>query len=95
MNEQEKNALCKSVYKSESYTIGQLSKLAGVSTRTLRYYEDQGLLSSARDKTDIEDIALAMLKNLLKLYRCVPAGCLYRSSKRSMVALKSICTILL
>lgn len=50
MNEQEKNALCKSVYKNESYTIGQLSKLAGVSTRTLRYYEDQGLLASARDK---------------------------------------------
>ena len=50
MNEQEKNALCKSVCKNESYTIGQLSKLAGVSTRTLRYYEDQGLLASARDK---------------------------------------------
>ncbi len=31
------------------HTVGQLAKLAGVSTRTLRYYEDRGLLSPARD----------------------------------------------
>ncbi|MDO4850540.1 MAG: MerR family transcriptional regulator [Actinomycetota bacterium] len=30
------------------YSIGKLAKLAGVSTRTLRHYEDLGLLSPAR-----------------------------------------------
>ena len=30
------------------YTVGQLAKLAGVSTRTLRHYEDLGLLAPAR-----------------------------------------------
>lgn len=30
------------------YSIGELAKLAGVSTRTLRHYEDLGLLSPAR-----------------------------------------------
>lgn len=33
---------------AEHYTVGQLAKLAGVSTRTLRHYEDQGLLAPAR-----------------------------------------------
>lgn len=30
------------------YTINKLAKLAGVSTRTLRYYDELGLLSPAR-----------------------------------------------
>lgn len=33
---------------STSYTIGQLSKMADVSTRTLRHYEDVGLLNPKR-----------------------------------------------
>lgn len=31
-----------------SYTVGQLAKLAGVSARTLRYYEEEGLLRPSR-----------------------------------------------
>lgn len=34
--------------KVRSYTIGQLAKLAGVSARTLRHYEDEGLLHPSR-----------------------------------------------
>lgn len=33
---------------NRSYTIGQLAKLAGVSARTLRHYEDEGLLHPSR-----------------------------------------------
>ena len=41
MNCQAKQAGC--------FTVGKLAKLAGVSTRTLRHYEDVGLLAPARD----------------------------------------------
>ena len=33
---------------TDCYTVGQLAKLAGVSARTLRHYEDVGLLAPAR-----------------------------------------------
>lgn len=33
---------------ARGYTIGQLAKLAGVSARTLRHYEDEGLLHPSR-----------------------------------------------
>jgi DNA-binding transcriptional MerR regulator len=32
-----------------TFTISELAKEFGVTTRTIRYYEDQGLLSPARD----------------------------------------------
>ncbi len=34
------------------YTINKLAKLAGVSTRTLRYYDEIGLLSPSRDSSN-------------------------------------------
>lgn len=33
------------------YTIQQLAALAGISTRTLRYYDSTGLLSAQRNQT--------------------------------------------
>ena len=36
---------------STSYTISELAKEFGVTTRTIRFYEDQGLLSPAREGT--------------------------------------------
>ena len=36
----------------QSYTIGQLAKLAGVSARTLRHYEDEGLIHPLRTSTN-------------------------------------------
>jgi DNA-binding transcriptional MerR regulator len=37
---------------STSYTISELAKEFGVTTRTIRFYEDQGLLSPAREGTN-------------------------------------------
>lgn len=34
---------------SSTYTISELAKEFGVTTRTIRFYEDQGLLSPARE----------------------------------------------
>jgi len=34
---------------SRTYTISQLSKEFGITTRTIRYYEDQGLISPGRN----------------------------------------------
>jgi len=36
---------------SNTYTISELAKEFGVTTRTIRFYEDQGLLSPAREGT--------------------------------------------
>jgi DNA-binding transcriptional MerR regulator len=33
---------------SRTYTISELSKEFGITTRTIRYYEDQGLISPGR-----------------------------------------------
>jgi len=37
---------------SATYTISELAKEFGVTTRTIRFYEDQGLLSPAREGTN-------------------------------------------
>lgn len=34
---------------AQTYSISELAKECGVTTRTIRHYEDQGLLSPARD----------------------------------------------
>ena len=36
---------------STTYTISELAKEFGVTTRTIRFYEDQGLLSPKREGT--------------------------------------------
>ena len=37
---------------STAYTISELAKEFGVTTRTIRFYEDQGLLNPAREGTN-------------------------------------------
>lgn len=37
---------------SDTYTISDLAKEFGITTRTLRFYEDQGILSPAREGTN-------------------------------------------
>lgn len=37
----------------EQYKIGEFAKLVGLSTYTLRYYEDQGLIMPQRDATGV------------------------------------------
>ena len=49
------------------FTIGQLAELAGVSTRTLRYYEDRGLLSPARDSSGYRSYGNQDVKRLAQI----------------------------
>jgi len=45
------NAARRSVDRQKSYTIGDLAREFGVTLRTLRFYEDRGLLSPRREGT--------------------------------------------
>lgn len=47
-----------------SYTVGQLAKLAGVSARTLRYYEEEGLLRPSRAESGYRVYAASDAKRL-------------------------------
>ncbi len=38
---------------TKQYRIGEFAKLVGLSTYTLRYYEDQGLIVAHRDDNDV------------------------------------------
>ena len=46
-----RNALARRVDGPKTYTIGDLAREFGVTLRTLRFYEDRGLLSPRRDGT--------------------------------------------
>ena len=45
------NAARRSIDRQKSYTIGDLAREFGVTLRTLRFYEDRGLLSPRREGT--------------------------------------------
>ena len=49
------------------YTIGQLAKMASVSTRTLRYYEDQGLLTPGRTASGYRSYRASDAKRLAQI----------------------------
>lgn len=52
------------------YKIGQISKLSGLSMRTIRYYEEMGLLSSTRTQggqRTYTDQDLVYLKRIIEL----------------------------
>ena len=54
--------------KSKLLTIGQASKMIGVSIQTLRRWDESGRLLSTRRKNQGIDIIMKMLlKNLLKI----------------------------
>ena len=47
----EEDALARRVDRPKTYTIGDLAREFGVTLRTLRFYEDRGLLSPRREGT--------------------------------------------
>ncbi len=46
----------------EQYKIGEFAKLVGLSTYTLRYYEDQGLIMPQRDAAGVRFYTLEDVK---------------------------------
>jgi DNA-binding transcriptional MerR regulator len=57
---------------SRSYRIGEVARLLGVTTRTIRYYEELGLLVPAGDRRKgahrvYDQASIARLQQLLKL----------------------------
>lgn len=57
----------------ESYTIGQLAKLSGVTERTLRHYESKGLLRPARQENSYRTYSpadVARLQRILLFRAC-------------------------
>ncbi|AQA06139.1 MerR family transcriptional regulator [Mycobacterium sp. MS1601] len=54
--------------------IGELSARTGVSTRLLRYYEQQGLLSAARDANDYRSYADDAVLRVRQIRTLLAAG---------------------
>ncbi|MQY10802.1 Redox-sensitive transcriptional activator SoxR [Streptomyces sp. RB5] len=54
--------------------IGELAKRAGVSTRSLRYYEEQGLLSAERSPSGQRHYPDDAVERVIFLQRCYAAG---------------------
>lgn len=54
--------------------IGELAEATGVSTRSLRYYEDQGLIRSARTHGGWRDFEPAMVERVIMIQHLFAAG---------------------
>ncbi|WP_440102312.1 MerR family transcriptional regulator [Streptosporangium sp. H16] len=54
--------------------IGELSRLTGVSTRLLRYYEDQGLLHPERDGNDYRRYRPESVERVGRIRELLAAG---------------------
>lgn len=54
--------------------IGELSKRTGVSPRSLRYYEEQGLLTSSRSETGQRHYSDAEVQRVLLIQQLFDAG---------------------
>lgn len=54
--------------------IGELAEATGVSTRSLRYYEDQGLIRSARTHGGWRDFEATMVERVIMIQHLFAAG---------------------
>jgi len=64
--------------------IGELARRAGVSTRALRYYEEQGLLASERTASDQRIYAEAAVERVRLIQQLFTAGLPSRTIVRLM-----------
>ncbi|MET7280740.1 MerR family transcriptional regulator [Kribbella sp. NPDC005582] len=69
--------------------IGELARRAGVSTRALRYYEEQGLLASERTASDQRVYAEAAVERVRLIQQLFTAGLPSRTIVRLMPSIET------
>ena len=65
-----------------SYTVGSLAKLAGVTVRALRHYEDEGLLHPERTASGYRRYGAADVERLQQILLLRSSGLSRRHSRR-------------
>jgi DNA-binding transcriptional MerR regulator len=60
--------------KTGTMRIGELAEASGVSTRSLRYYEEQGLIRSSRTPGGWRDFDASMVERVVLIQHLLAAG---------------------
>jgi DNA-binding transcriptional MerR regulator len=73
--------------------IGRLAERTGVSTRLLRYYEDQGLLTPERTANGYRDYSERLVDRVVQIRGLLDAGLTTRIIRQILPCLDDPCTI--
>jgi DNA-binding transcriptional MerR regulator len=73
--------------------IGRLAERTGVSTRLLRYYEDQGLLTPERTANGYRDYSERLVDRVVQIRGLLDAGLTTRIIRQILPCLEDPCTI--
>jgi DNA-binding transcriptional MerR regulator len=73
--------------------IGRLAERTGVSTRLLRYYEDQGLLTPERTANGYRDYTERLADRVVQIRGLLDAGLTTRIIRQILPCLDDPCTI--
>lgn len=73
--------------------IGQLAERTGVSTRLLRYYEDQDLLTPERTANGYRDYSERLVDRVVQIRGLLDAGLTTRIIRQILPCLDDPCTI--
>jgi DNA-binding transcriptional MerR regulator len=73
--------------------IGQLAERTGVSTRLLRYYEDQDLLTPERTANGYRDYSERLVDRVVQIRGLLDAGLTTKIIKQILPCLDDPCTI--
>ena len=74
--------------------IGELAERTGVSTRLLRYYEEQGLLSPERAQNGYRDYSAQLVDRVQQIRGLIEAGIPTRIINEILPCLANPCTIM-